>query len=138
MERFMKVLAVSAFGALCYGIIEVIERGYSHISMGLLGAVSMLVIHELNGERRMGKLRIITVLIISVFFITSGELLVGEILNRRLDMKIWNYRSMPFNYDGQICLLYSLVWLLLSVFGIAADDIIRHFVFCEHLYDEQA
>lgn len=128
------MLAVGAFGALIYGGIEVVERGYSHISMGLLGAASMLVIHELNGERRAGRLGLGYAMLISMLFITAGELLAGEILNRHLGMKIWTYHGMPFNFDGQICLLYSLFWLLLSLCGMAADDLIRRFIFRESLY----
>lgn len=124
---------MGAFGALIYGGIEVVERGFSHISMGLLGAASMLVIHELNGERRAGRLGLGYALVISMLFITSGELLAGEILNRRLGMMIWTYHDMPFNFDGQICLLYSIFWLLLSLCGIAADDLIRRFIFAERI-----
>ena len=131
MKVFFRLFAVAAFGALIYGGIEVVERGYSHISMGLLGAASMLVIHELNGERRAGRLGLGYALLISMLFITAGELLAGEILNRRLDMRIWDYYDQPFNFDGQICLLYSIFWLLLSLCGIAADDLLRRFIFRE-------
>ncbi|MBO5559763.1 hypothetical protein [Ruminococcus sp.] len=131
MIRFWKLFAVAAFGALAYGAVEVVERGYSHISMGLLGAAAMVVIHELNGERRAGRLGLISSAVISMLFITSGELLAGEILNRHLGMKIWNYHSMPFNFDGQICLRYSLAWLVLSYLGMAADGFLRRFILCE-------
>lgn len=132
MKTILKLLTVGIFGALCYGCIEIIRRGYSHISMGLLGAVSMIVIHELNGERRASRLNFFGTLFISMLFITSGELLAGEILNRHLGMKIWNYHGMPFNFDGQICLRYSIAWFVLSFFGIASDEFIRRFIFYEH------
>ena len=131
MRRFWELFTSGVFGAMCYGGIEVAERGYSHISMGVLGAAAMMVIHELNGERRKGRIDIFSAVMISVLFITSGELLAGEILNRRMGMKIWNYRGIPLNFDGQICLMYSVVWLFLSLFGIAADELIRRFIFRE-------
>lgn len=136
MKAILKLFAVAAFGAICYGIIENVERGYSHITMGALGGVSMIIIHELNGERHQGRIGIFAVLIISMLFITSGELLAGEILNRRLGMKIWNYHEMPLNFDGQICLLYSLIWLFLSLFGMVADDLIRRFIFFEPISND--
>lgn len=116
---------------MCYGIIELVNRGFSHISMGLLGAFSMLVIHELNGERRSDRLKLIYVVLISTLFITSGELLAGEILNRYLGMKIWNYKHLTLNFDGQICIRYSAAWGLLSLFGIAADEFLRKYIFQE-------
>ena len=131
MKKLLKIIAVGTFGAVCYGCIEVIKRGFSHISMGLLAAVSMIVIHELNGEHRSGRMMLIYALIISMLFITSGELLTGEILNRHLGMKIWNYQRLPLNFDGQICLRYSLAWLMLSLFGFAADELLRKFIFRE-------
>ena len=131
MRKFWQIFAAAAFGALGYGAVEVVERGYSHISMGLLGAAAMVVLHELNGERRAGRTGCITVAVISMLFITSGELLAGEILNRHLGMRIWNYRGIPLNFDGQICLRYSLAWLVLSFFGIAADEFLCRFILCE-------
>lgn len=131
MFKLLKLIAVGSFGAMCYGIIELVNRGFSHISMGLLGAFSMLVIHELNGERRSDRLKLIYVVLISTLFITSGELLAGEILNRYLGMKIWNYKHLPLNFDGQICIRYSAAWGLLSLFGIAADEFFRKYIFQE-------
>lgn len=131
MKVFWRLFAVAAFGALIYGGIEVVGRGYTHISMGLLGAASMVVIHELNGERREGRLGTGYAIIVSMLFITAGELLTGEILNRRLDMDIWDYNDQPLNFDGQICLLYSVFWLLLSLCGMVADDLMRRIIFCE-------
>lgn len=131
MKKLLRLFTVGVFGAICYGSIEMLERGYSHISMGLLGAIAMIVIHELNSERRAGRLTYIGALFISMLFITSGELLAGEILNRRMGMKIWNYHSMPYNFDGQICIRYSAIWFVLSLFGMASDNFIRRFIFCE-------
>ena len=47
--------------------------------------------------------------------ITLGELAVGLLVNRRF--QVWDYRGMPLNFCGQICLLYTLFWMLLSPVG---------------------
>jgi len=137
MKKLLKLFTIGIFGGICYGCIEMLKRGYSHISMGLLGAISMIVIHELNGERRAGRMTCIGVLFRSMLFITSGELLAGEILNRQMGMKIWNYHNIPFNFDGQICLRYSAVWFILSFFGMVSDNFIRRFIFCELTTDHK-
>ena len=44
--------------------------------------------------------------------ITFVELAAGLLANR--DYQVWDYRQMPFNYHGQICLVYSLLWVPVS------------------------
>ena len=117
-------------GAIAYGSVEVIERGYSHISMAFLGGISMIVIHFLNDERRSGAL-IFPLLILSTMFITACELLAGEILNVYLEMHIWNYKGMAYNFDGVICLSYTGYWFLLSSIGMLTDEAMRVRLFKE-------
>ncbi len=131
MEKILKCFTIIAFGCMFYGTAEVLGRGYSHITMGALGGVAFLVIHELCGEILAGRLRPIEAMLISTMFITSSELLAGEILNRYLGMKIWNYSTLPLNFDGQICPIFSVMWFMLSLFGIFADKGIRRYIFCE-------
>lgn len=128
--NMLKSLIIFVIGALAYGFIEISARGYTHISMGLLGGVSMLVIHFSNDARREG-MNYFYQLIIIVVFITSIELITGEILNVRLGMRIWDYSRVPMNLDGQICLRFSFIWLILSSAGIIIDDFIRWKVFRE-------
>jgi uncharacterized membrane protein len=43
---------------------------------------------------------------------TLGELVTGLIFNR--DYRIWDYRALPGNFRGQICLFFSALWVPLS------------------------
>ena len=45
--------------------------------------------------------------------ITSVELLAGLLANR--DYSVWDYRDIPMNFYGQICLPFSVLWVLLSL-----------------------
>ncbi|MBR1384390.1 MAG: hypothetical protein IJ555_11385 [Ruminococcus sp.] len=144
MKRlFFELWAVFFIGSIAYGSIEVIERGYSHISMALLGGVSMVVIHFLNDERREGA-SVVILLTISTLFITACELLAGEILNVYLELHIWNYNGMAYNFDGVICLSYTGYWFLLSIAGMIVDEAMRVKMFCEkpvypsHLFKKRA
>ena len=44
------------------------------------------------------------------------HLYTGLLCNR--DHKIWDYRSQPFQYKGQICLLFSLFWMPASLLAM--------------------
>lgn len=127
----IKQFTIFSTGALCYGLMEIINRGYTHITMGLLGGIAFMVIHWLNGDRRAEKLKLFPILCVSAIFITSVEFLSGEVLNRILQMNIWSYKDIPLNIDGQICLPFSMLWFALSFFGVFADDFIRHNIFSE-------
>ena len=133
MKRiFLKLFAVFCTGAIAYGTIEVIERGFSHISMAVLGGTSMVVIHLLNDDRRRGG-SVLVLIFISTMFITALELLAGEILNVYLEMHIWSYSGQPLNFDGVICPNYTGYWLLLSLIGMIVDELMRWRLFKEPL-----
>ena len=118
--KMYKILTLFSVGAICYGFMEILNRGYSHITMGVLGGASMLVIHIMNGERRQG-VSLLSVLAVSAAFITAIEFLAGEYLNRYLGMGIWSYEEVPLNFDGQICYI-----------GVLADNFIRRHIFKEY------
>ena len=56
--------------------------------------------------------------------VTAVELITGLLVNK--DHRIWDYRHMPLNFKGQICLPYSLLWIPVSTVGLlihhALDD----------------
>lgn len=70
-------------------------------------------------------------LLIAASFITAIEFFAGEILNRRLQMNIWDYSDIPLNFDGQICLPFVFLWIILAAIGTALDDLIRWKMFKE-------
>lgn len=131
IQKICKVFTIFTIGALCYGFVEILNRGYTHITMGILGGFSFLVIHILNGDRLEGKIKLFPVILISAFFITSIELFSGEILNNFLKMNIWSYEDVPLNFDEQICLPFSIIWMFLAFAGIFADNFIRLRIFNE-------
>ncbi len=109
-------------GGLSYGGLEVICRGHTFISMGMIGGICMAMIHILNDERRKNMIPAYVTVSISWVFIVSAELVSGEILNRMLRLHIWSYSKMRFNFDGQICLLFSLLWFGLAFVGLMFDE----------------
>lgn len=124
LRCFSKLLTVFIIGGLCYGLLEVAVRGYTFISMGIIGGICMVVVHLLNDERR-NRLSLISVMTISSAFILSAELLSGEILNRTFNLHIWSYEDQPLNIDGQICILYAVIWFAVSLLAVIVDEWIR-------------
>ena len=69
--------------------------------------------------------------LIGTAIITSLEFLFGYILNIQLQLNIWDYSHLPFNYKGQICLSFSCLWFILGLIGIILDDFLRWKIFDE-------
>ncbi len=53
--------------------------------------------------------------IIGSGFITAIELIFGIIFNIILKKNVWDYSKMPLNLGGQICMLYSFFWAVISI-----------------------
>ncbi len=127
-KESLKIWTIFLFGCFAYGITELLSRGYTHISMGLLGGICMLFINILNDKRALG-LGLLPACIISAIFITVMEFVTGEILNIWLKLGVWDYSKMPMNISGQICLPFSFLWIFMSGLGLALDNFIRIKIF---------
>lgn len=66
---------------------------------------------------------------ISAVMITIVELLAGLLIN--CNYAIWDYRDMPLNIMGQVCLPYTILWFFLSLPAIILDDYLRYWIFHE-------
>ena len=91
-------------GAVAYPLLELAWRGRTHASMALAGGLSGTVLGQLTRSRRPLWVRAL----LGGGCVTAIELAVGMIWNRH--HRVWDYRRMPLNWRGQICLPYSLVW----------------------------
>lgn len=110
-------------GAFFYGSIEIIWRGYTHISMLLLGGICFLAIYMC--ERRINSLSLLSRSCVYALLITGLEFIFGVILNMLLKLDVWDYSELPLNILGQICLPYSLLWLLVAVLCIQICKLFR-------------
>lgn len=117
-------------GMTTYITIEVMYRGYSHWSMGVVGGICFLLIGRIN-QRCRWDMSLILQMLLSTGIITLLELVSGLILNVWLGMGIWDYSNLRYNFMGQISLRYTMLWMLLSLAAIFLDDWLRHFLFGE-------
>jgi uncharacterized membrane protein len=129
-NKYLKHTFLFIFGGFAYGTVEILFRGYSHISMFLAGGICFLLIGMLN-EVFSGSISLIGQMAISALIVTFVELIVGMVVNVWLKLNVWDYSELPYNYKGQICLLYSNLWFLLSLAAILLDDYLRYFLLKE-------
>ena len=109
--EFVKKGALFSLGGLAYCGLELLWRGRTHFSMFLAGGTSLLLLGKLN--RAEPKLPLFLRAVVGSGIITMVELTAGLIFNR--SYTVWDYRDQWGNWLGQICPLFSLLWI-----GIAA------------------
>ncbi len=109
--RKWKQSALFCLGGGAYVGLELLWRGRSHSSMFLAGGLCFVMLGALGNRLRRMKLPLRA--IAGSALITAVELCVGLVANR--DYGVWDYRELPLNFLGQICLPFSLLWMPLSV-----------------------
>ena len=115
-----------------YSLIEIFSRGFSHISMFICGGICFILIGLLN-EFKSINMSLLTQMILGSLIITFFEFATGVIVNIWLKLNVWDYSSRPFNLLGQICLLFSVFWIFISLPAIFIDDFFRFKFFNEAL-----
>ena len=99
-------------GAAGYGLAEILWRGRTHWSMPVAGGICFSVFPSL--EKRLKDRGAVIRGIAGGAVITCVEFIFGVIFNIILKRKVWDYSRLPFNICGQICLLYSVIWSVVS------------------------
>lgn len=132
VKKSLKYLILFLIGGIAYCGIEIIWRGYTHWTMGVLGGVCFIFIGLINNSRFFYHLMPFKKqMVIGGLIVTVMEFIAGCILNIWIGLGIWDYSQMPFNVLGQICLPYTLLWILLSGVCIVWDDYLRYWLFGE-------
>ena len=131
-KSILKYFILGWFGGSTYCSLEVIFRGRSHWSMIALAFILFLLIGSLNNlfpwEMSLAKQGVIGACIVTVL-----EFITGCIINIWLGWNVWDYSNMPLNILGQVCLPFSLLWILLSIVCIIVDDYLRYLMFNEQM-----
>lgn len=113
MHNSKNKLILFSIGALGYGLLEILWRGHTHWSM--LGAGGICFVFFANLGKKMKQKALIIKAFIGSCFVTAIELIFGIIFNIILKKNVWDYSRIPLNFAGQVCLLYSFFWMLLSI-----------------------
>ncbi len=107
---------IFGLGAFSYGLIEIIWRGYSHWSMMIAGGLCFVTFSLI--ETRFKEIHLLYKCILGSTTVTAVELIFGSLFNLKLGLGVWDYSNIPFNFKGQICLLYSVLWGFISALAI--------------------
>ena len=125
-----KYLFLFLLGGFGYFYIEILFRGHSHFSMIICGGLAFIFCGMLN-QFFPFKITLFAQVILSSIIITLLEFITGYIVNIKLGWNVWDYSNLPYNLYGQICLSFTLLWLILSLICIFLDDWIRWRIFDE-------
>ena len=109
--KLFKQCAFFFIGGSSYVALELLWRRRSHISMFLAGGLCFLLLGAL--DRRLRRIPWLLRALAGAAVITAAELTAGLLVNRQF--RVWDYRAMPFNLLGQVCLPFSLLWIPLSL-----------------------
>ncbi len=53
---------------------------------------------------------------------TAVEYIASWLLEKAFGLRLWDYRSLPFNLKGRVCLLFSSAWILLVLLAVFAVE----------------
>lgn len=100
--------------------IEILWRGHTHWSMGVLGGICFVLIGILDEIQDHPPL--ILQMLEGAALVTALELITGLIVNRWLSWGVWDYSDMPLNLWGQVCLPFAVAWFFLSAAAVKLEN----------------
>lgn len=110
MKKWKKPL-LFAIGGGSYVVLEMLWRGRSHYSMFFAGGSCFILLGALQKKRP--KMSLPLKALLGAGIITGVEFLFGLLANG--DYSVWDYRNMPLNVRGHICLPFTLLWAPISL-----------------------
>ena len=78
-----------------------------------------------------GKELMVATMLAGAVLVTAMELVSGLVINRVLDLNVWDYSGLPYNFMGQVCLAYFFLWILVSWAAVVLEDGLRWGLFGE-------
>ena len=113
ISRLKRYAACFVLGAIGYAAIEIIWRGRTHWSMMIAGGICF-IIFSIVAETMQDKGMLLKA-VVCALGVTVVEFIFGLVFNLWLGMGVWDYSNMPLNLMGQICPLFSLMWVGVAI-----------------------
>ena len=117
-----ELLAAFLLGGAAYGAIELAWRGHTHWTMLAAGGLCYVFMYLIASRTGLGR---VWQYLLCAAAVTAIEFITGAVVNVALGWGVWDYSDRPLNLYGQVCLLYSLYWLGLSIPGCALARLLR-------------
>ena len=123
MKKLLQHIVIAVIGGLVYMGIEILWRGHTHWTMGVLGGVCFVLIGLLDEWQDHPPM--LLQMVQGAAIVTALELLVGLIVNRWLGWNVWDYSDMPGNLWGQVCPQFAAAWLVLSWAAVKLENLMH-------------
>ena len=131
----LKEFIIFIIFGLMYVTIELLYRGHTHYSMFIVGGICGVLIGLINDNTP--DIPLLPQCVLGAVIITVIELLTGLFLNVYLGLNVWDYSNQPFNFMGQICPQFCIIWCILSILVIRIDDWLKEKVLKRRLRNGQ-
>ena len=112
MSKFKEYFMCFALGAVIYGLVEVVVRGYTHWTMAIAGGIVMVIFNLIS---RKTNLTLFVRCLVGAGVITAVEFAFGMVVNVVLGWNVWDYSDVPLNILGQICLPFTIIWFFICM-----------------------
>ena len=112
VEGIKKFVLFFTVGAIGYALIELLWRQRTHWTMMLAGGICFVLFSVI--AKRMKGSNIFLKCAVAAISVTAVEFVFGVIFNLLLRKNVWDYSKMPLNIGGQICAVYSFLWVFIS------------------------
>lgn len=123
MKYIKKYGLLFILGAVGYAAIEIIWRGRTHWSMMIAGGLCF-ILFSMVAEMLNGKSLLVKAAVCAVG-VTAIEFIFGVVFNIWLKMGVWDYSNVPFNVMGQICPMFSILWVGVAIAFLPLADAIN-------------
>jgi uncharacterized membrane protein len=123
MEGFKKNAAFFAVGGVGYGTLEMLWRGRTHWTMIIAGGLCFVIFSKI--AKKYKNKNIIFKSFLCALSVTAVEFVFGLVFNIILGMNVWDYSGLPLNLFGQICLLYTALWMILATAFLPLADVMN-------------
>lgn len=127
---YKDLILIFLMGAL-YMVLEGLWRGWTNISMLVVGGLCAFLIGKLNEHPKFYNRKMWMQCLIGTIITLLIEFISGVILNIWLGFHIWDYSNTFGNVYGQICPQYGVIWMMLMPLAIWTDDWLRFKLFEE-------
>lgn len=124
VKRLIQHIVLFMIGGYIYLWLEIAFRGHTHWTMFFLGGACFIacgLLDELPEHPPPFWLQCV----IGGGIITALEYLTGLVVNVLLGWQVWDYSGVPLNLHGQICLSYSLLWVVLAGVAVKLENFLH-------------
>lgn len=118
--KYWKQAVLFYLGGCAYMGLELLWRGRTHGSMFAAGGTCFLLIGHLNRVRP--RLPLPLRCLAGAGIVTMVELATGLLVNRQF--QVWDYRDRPGNFLGQICPLFTALWVPVSLAALGLYELL--------------